>query len=174
MNPDSDFCHIFNFLISHNLMFIFISRYVSPLCWRMFLKHRNLMIVCCPHLTPAVALSRHGWWNWNFLFTWFELSLLIFPMLLLDRLLWLTQISFLSSPASQASSPPSQPELPPRSQRRSRSVFSGIFQQSRVSFSLRAPDLLTALRKLTLSLPSPVKLGLEFQSFAGGPGHRDP
>lgn len=87
---------------------------------------------CC-----LISLSR--WWNWNFLFTWFELSLLIFPMPSSPG--W-PKSAFSHLSASQvtslASHPPLPPGLPPRSRSRSRYVFSGsgIFQQSRVRAQL--------------------------------------
>ena len=85
---------------------------------------------------------------------------------------WLTQISFLSPP-------PRCSALPPRSQAEQAAgagegpniLLRHYFNNPELASLRCGPVLLTAAHcKLTLSLPSSVKLGLELQSLAGGLG----
>ena len=164
-------CFVKILSISTFLSALLLCSFLSPVStrWPVFITPE--ICVGCPHLTLRRAercyliLKR----SWNFLFTWFELSLLILAGELAS---WLTQISFLSPP-------PRCSALPPRSQAEQAAgagegpniLLRHYFNNPELASLRSGPVLLTAAHcKLTLSLPSSVKLGLELQSLAGGLG----
>ena len=165
-------CFVKILSISTFLSALLLCSFLSPVStrWPVFITPE--ICVGCPHLTLRRAercyliLRR----SWNFLFTWFELSLLILAASW--RADW-PRSAFSRLPRAAVRCPlgARQNRQPERRGEGPNILLRHYFNNPELASLRCGPVLLTAAHcKLTLSLPSSVKLGLELQSLAGGLG----